>query len=262
MTQKMTDPLAGWRCLYLPGFTGTSVDIEPLAEHAGGQWDTLVQPGHAGGAWPVPRDNLSSTNAIAGAVAAWLNSDTASTLLVGYSSGARPALAATLVHGCRPSAMLLVGATAGIEDTDDRAARALADHELAAHIERIGTTAFLDEWARHPMIVSQERVPEKLRTKRRAAALQHDARGLSANLRTMGQGASPSHWPRLHELQTPTLLLTGIDDSKYSDIAEQMAAESLMFARAKIPNAGHCAHVEEPYLTARALDAFLRASLT
>ncbi len=252
-------PLDGWRCLYLPGFTGSAVDVDVFAESTGGDWDTLVLPGHAGSRWPGPAIGASELREVREAITSWVAAASAPTLLMGYSSGARPALAAVLIGPCRPTAMVLVGATAGIDEPVAAAARAADDARLADRIEQLGTEAFLREWADHPVIVSQRNIPEPVRIRRWNASLEHSAAGLAANLRAMGQGVSGSVWHRLPELTTPVLLITGESDQRYAAIAARMAAESSRIRHVEIPGAGHCAHVEQPYLTARAVDAFLRA---
>lgn len=251
--------LDGWRCLYLPGFTTTAVDIDVLAESIGGEWDTLVLPGHAGSRWPGPRITPSDLSEVREAITEWVAIAPGRSLVMGYSSGARPALAAALKGDCRPAAMVLVGATAGIDEPVAASARAEADARLAARIETLGTDAFLREWATHPVIASQQSVPEPQKTRRRMASLKHSAAGLAGNLRAMGQGASAPMWADLPELRTPTLLVTGEMDARYGAIAARMAAASPMIQHAEIPGAGHCAHVEQPYLTAQAVNAFLRA---
>ena len=58
----------------------------------------------------------------------------------------------TLVDG-----LVLVGATAGIDDAAERAARRAADEALADRLERDGVDAFLDEWLASPLFAGAAR---------------------------------------------------------------------------------------------------------
>ena len=81
--------------------------------------------------------------------------------------------------------------------------------------------------------------------------------GLANSLRGVGTGAQPPLHDALPALATPTLLLAGELDEKFSRIAWQMA-EQLPNAEARIVlDAGHIVHLEQPELDAR-VDAQLR----
>jgi len=71
--------------------------------------------------------------------------------LAGYSMGGRIALHAALALGDRVERLVLVGASPGIADPAERAARRAADDALAARIETIGVEAFAREWAALPL---------------------------------------------------------------------------------------------------------------
>ena len=70
---------------------------------------------------------------------------------VGYSMGGRVSLHAALAHPDAVERLVLIGATAGIDDPDERAARREADDRLADHIEAVGVPAFIDEWLANPL---------------------------------------------------------------------------------------------------------------
>lgn len=70
---------------------------------------------------------------------------------IGYSMGGRVALHAALAHPDQVQRLVLVGATAGLDDPDEREARRTADERLADHIEVVGVQTFIDEWLENPL---------------------------------------------------------------------------------------------------------------
>src|SRR4051812_511888 len=62
--------------------------------------------------------------------------------LCGYSMGGRIALAAALALGGRVERLALIGASPGIADPEERAARRASDDALAGRVEAIGIEAF------------------------------------------------------------------------------------------------------------------------
>lgn len=176
---------------------------------------------------------------------------------VGYSMGGRSCLQLALRHPELVAGLVLVGASPGLADPDDRAARRAADDALAARIEEIGVSAFVAEWLALPLFAGLE--PD---VQFRAERATNTAAGLAASLRDAGTGAQPSLWAELPELarhEIPVLLLTGEADAKFTAIAAAMAeavsgphVEQLVVARA-----GHSVHLEQPEATVVALTHFL-----
>jgi 2-succinyl-6-hydroxy-2,4-cyclohexadiene-1-carboxylate synthase len=141
---------------------------------------------------------------------------------------------------------MLEGATAGIADATERSARVRADEALAHRIEREGVPAFVDAWEALPLWASQASLPAAARERLRAQRLANDAMGLANSLRGMGAGAQPSLWGRLGELRSPTLLLAGSLDAKFTAIAREMAHALPDATMVPIDGAGHAAHLERP----------------
>ena len=137
--------------------------------------------------------------------------------------------------------LVLVSATAGIDDAAERAARRQADEQLAASIERDGVDAFLDRWLALPLFATLPRDAAGLDDRRR-----NTADGLASSLRLAGTGTQEPLWDRLPELPMPVLLVAGALDTKYVAIAERMAGLIPDATLTVIEGAGHSVPLEAP----------------
>lgn len=169
---------------------------------------------------------------------------------VGYSMGGRLALHAALREPGRFAALVLVGASAGIEDDAERAVRARADSELAGWMESQPIESVVERWEANPVFATQ---PPELVQAQRAGRLTHRSADLARLLRSAGQGACAPVWHRLGELKCPLLAIAGEADERYARAAERMAAAARRGAAALVPGAGHAPQLEAPEATARVL---------
>ncbi len=177
--------------------------------------------------------------------------------LVGYSLAGRLALHAALRSPPgrdRFGALVVLGASAGIEDAAERAERGAADERLAAWIESRPIEDVVDYWETIPALGAQ---PADLVAAQRRDRLSHDPRELAELLRSAGQGAFEPVWDRLEELEPPLLALAGERDRRYVGAAARMAARAPRGRAATIAGAGHAAHLEQPDAFASALLEFL-----
>lgn len=161
--------------------------------------------------------------------------------VVGYSMGGRTALQLLVDHPGTVRRAVLVGATAGIADDDERAARAAQDESTAARLEEVGLEVFLDEWLAQPLFAG---LPDWARfdDERRANAVA----GLAASLRAAGTGSMAPLWARLGGVTAPVLCLAGSKDTKFCALGEQLAAALPRGEFVAVPAAGHAAHLEQP----------------
>lgn len=172
---------------------------------------------------------------------------------VGYSLGGRLCLRLALDHPELVQALVLVGASPGLADAGERAARREADETLAAEIERMGTAAFLDRWLAQPLFATLQPAADDLE-----ARLANTPAGLATALRRLGTGVQEPLWDRLGELKMPVLALTGQEDATFSRLAVEMAGAIGVNAQAvAVAGAGHAAHLERPVSFHRLLTAFL-----
>ncbi len=167
---------------------------------------------------------------------------------VGYSMGGRVSLHAALAHPERMRSLVLIGATAGIDDADERLARRVADERLAGHIEAVGVDTFIDEWLDGALFAGLT-----AQTAMRDDRCRNTAGALAASLRATGTGTQEPLWERLGEIDVPVLVLAGEHDTKFRAIGERLAGLLTTSTFEVITGAGHSVHLEQPEATAAAV---------
>jgi 2-succinyl-6-hydroxy-2,4-cyclohexadiene-1-carboxylate synthase len=148
--------------------------------------------------------------------------------------------------------LVLVSATAGIDDPDERAARRRADEALAESVERHGLEAFLARWVAQPLFAG---LADPGLDDRR----QNTAAGLASSLRLAGTGTQQPLWSRLSSIDAPVLLVAGRNDAKFVTAAERMAGLLPHPTVAIVDGAGHTVHLERPDEFRDLLDEWLAA---
>jgi 2-succinyl-6-hydroxy-2,4-cyclohexadiene-1-carboxylate synthase len=222
----------------LHGFTQTGRSWQPVRDALAGRYRSVAPdlPGHGDFAERRPA-SFAACDAYLRAVSG------APVTVVGYSMGGRIALHAALSLGRMLSRLVLIGASPGLADPPERAARRAADDALADRIEAIGIEAFVREWSAQPLFAD---VPRGIADAADTDRLRNTATGLAAALRGLGTGVMPSLWDRLGELALPVDLVAGERDEKFRAIAERMAG-ALPDARLHVvPGAGHAVQLEAP----------------
>ncbi len=179
-------------------------------------------------------------------------------VLVGYSLGGRLALRAALRSPGSFSAVVTVGATAGIEEGPLRVARAEADEKLASWIETASMEDVVSLWERQPMFADQS---DALVEAQRSGRLSHDQRSLALLLRTAGQGALEPVWHDLRSLELPLLAIAGARDDGYTRAAKRIASTAPNGRLAIVEEAGHAPQLQQPDEVARLISEFLDAAL-
>jgi 2-succinyl-6-hydroxy-2,4-cyclohexadiene-1-carboxylate synthase len=229
--------------LLLHGFTQTGACMGPLADDLARDHRVLLVdlPGHGGSAGLTGADLWTAADAVARAVADVAPQDGPVTV-IGYSLGGRLALHLALRHPDTVQSLVLIGATAGIDDDAARAPRAADDAALADHIVDVGVDAFLHEWLAQPLFAD---LPAWARfdAERRA----NTAAGLADSLRHAGTGVMEPLWDRLGAIDVPSLVLAGERDAKFAGLARRLAEAIGADASVDlVPDAGHAAHLEAP----------------
>jgi len=173
---------------------------------------------------------------------------------VGYSMGGRLALRLALDQPQLVRALVLLGATAGIDDPIERRERRAHDEALAQRLEAEGVEDFVDGWMNQAMF---EAVPRD--GSDRAGRMTNSVDGLASSLRLAGTGTmDPPWWDELDRLDMDTLVLAGEHDQKFTGLGLRLAetiGPSAHFAT--IEGAHHAAHLEQPEAFVEVLRDFL-----
>ncbi len=237
--------------LLLHGFMQTGRGWDEVVRHLGGERYRPLAPdirGHGAAATRRPIDAASCVADVARLGGARF-------ALAGYSQGGRLALQVALADPGRVSRLVLVSATAGIDDDAERARRRAADEQLAAWIEADGRlmTEVADRWGAQPLFASQ---PPQVAQAARVDRLCNEPVHVAAALRGIGTGVMEPLWDRLGELgEMPVSVLAGELDAKYVALGERLVRQLPNAALTVVPAAGHALALEAPAAVAAAIDA-------
>ena len=187
-----------------------------------------------------------------------------SSVLIGYSMGARLALGLALEYPTRYRGLIFVSGNPGLESAADRASRYDADFRIAEELETLQTLgtesleAFLNRWYQSEVFASLAR---EQRVEQIAAKLSQAAGGIlewPAIMRANSVSQQPNYWPRLPSLEIPTLAVAGELDPKYRSITARIGEEAPQVTTHLVPNSGHIVQRENPdYLSALIRDFYV-----
>jgi len=161
---------------------------------------------------------------------------------LGYSMGGRYLLHLALGSPELVRGLVLLGATAGIDDPGERAQRAEQDRRTAARVRELGVLDFVREWVAQPMFAG---IPDEHQYV--LERVENTVDGLESSLLQAGTGVQDPSWDRLHRLDMPVLVVAGERDAKFRALGERLQASIGANATfATVPGAGHAAHLERP----------------
>ena len=225
----------GPRMALVHGFTQTRRCWGPVADDLAADHEVVAvdAPGHGRSA-QVRADLWQGAELLAGAGG--------DATYLGYSMGGRLCLHLALAAPERVRGLVLVGATAGIDDPAQRIARRTEDEARARRLEAEGLEPFLERWLAQPLfagLAEEARCHEERR--------ENTVAGLAASLRLAGAGAQEPLWHRLEELAMPMLVIAGEHDRRFAALGRRMVdAVGGNATLALVPGAGHAAHLEAP----------------
>ena len=175
-----------------------------------------------------------------------------STVLVGYSMGARLALGVALEFPEKLSGLLLISGSPGLESDDARQQRWVNDKTIADQIESLSDRTdkihFLHQWYKQSVFSS---ATQQIRDTEVEVKTIRASDRWPLILRTLSVSKQPNYWPRLQELSMPVTIVVGEEDRKYNDIAKRMIDEvtrhngSAGIELQVVEQCGHIVHREQ-----------------
>ena len=241
---------AGDRLVLLHGFTQNRRCWGEFADDLAIDHELLLidAPGHGGSdSVTADLDQSALLSGEAGGRAIYL----------GYSMGGRTALHLALARPDLVTALVLIGATGGLDTESERSERRRADEELANHIASTGVSAFIDEWLDQPLFSSLSE-----QAAFRDERCTNTAAGLASSLRLCGTGTQRPLWAELSQLQMPVLILAGEHDAKFIALGQRVALSIGTNAEFMIvPDSRHSAHLENPHAAASLVRSWQRSAL-
>lgn len=243
----MMDEIVARQVLLLHGFTHTGASWRPVVDALGERYRALAPDirGHGEAAERRPVDLPAVLADLQDAAAGRF-------ILAGYSMGGRLGLHLALEQPERIERLVLIGASPGIADEQERRARRKADERLAGELEGRGIEEFARRWAVTPVLAG---LPAPVAARVHQDRLRSTTDGLARALRGLGTGALAPVWDRLGELSLPVAIVVGERDLKFQAIGHQMAD---LMPRAQVivvPGAGHAVHLEAPGRVAQVIAA-------
>jgi 2-succinyl-6-hydroxy-2,4-cyclohexadiene-1-carboxylate synthase len=240
------------------GLAGSLRSWDDLTRHLERHFRLLLVdlPGHGGTLLPWRAMSLRELGMALGEFVRGVASG--AVLMCGYSMGGRVALHTALFSSLAVRALILIGASPGIEDVHERRKRQASDQALVEKILANGVEWFADYWGSLPLFASQRRLPLNVQAKLRASRAECDPQGLAYCLKNFGTGEQEFLGRVLHHLSCPVLLMAGELDEKFSRLNHYMAASigTRAVQVVEIPDAGHAAHIENAQAVAREIISF------
>jgi 2-succinyl-6-hydroxy-2,4-cyclohexadiene-1-carboxylate synthase len=166
--------------------------------------------------------------------------------LVGYSLGARLALAIAIQNPARVERLSLIGVHPGFRDEVARDHRVQADRQWGKRLRDEGIESFVDAWQELPLWQSQMELPQAQRDEQREQRLQHDPLQLALAIECLGTGVMPPMWENLSALAMPVQLIVGQRDTKLLEIAQSMLPHLAQGQLDVVEGAGHNPVLENP----------------
>jgi 2-succinyl-6-hydroxy-2,4-cyclohexadiene-1-carboxylate synthase len=171
-------------------------------------------------------------------------------VLCGYSMGGRLALNVALALPGRVSGLVIVSASAGIDDARARTARLAEDERLAAEIRGGTLEEFIARWRATALFAND---PDWVAKATAADTRRLTTTTIAQTLLAWSPGRLEPVTERLHELTMPATVLAGERDRGYVAIARRLARELPQGRYVEAPGAGHRVTLEAPGAVAAAI---------
>jgi pimeloyl-ACP methyl ester carboxylesterase len=253
----------GTPLLFIHEFAGDHRSWEPQVRHfsAGYRCITYAARGYPPSGVPDGPAAYSQQRAVADACAVLDGLGVPAAHVVGLSMGGFAALHLLLGHPGRVLSAVVAGAGYGAQPERQQAFRAESE-AIAAAFEAEGTARVAERYALGPARVQFQNKNPRGWAEFAAALAGHSAVGSALTMRGV-QAARPSLYAlrdRLAQITAPVLLVAGDEDEGCLEPALMLKRTIRTAGLAILPNTGHTANLEEPWLFNAAVDRFLAAA--
>ncbi|HKJ31977.1 MAG TPA: 2-succinyl-6-hydroxy-2,4-cyclohexadiene-1-carboxylate synthase [Balneolales bacterium] len=176
--------------------------------------------------------------------------------LLGYSMGGRLAIQFAIQNNNVLTGLILESTTFGIQDNDSIQKRIEEDEIRANSIEN-DYRHFVEKWNQASLF--QNNSSESIKRKRSLMNIQKNQRphGLANSLRGFGTGTMPHAHDKLSDITVPTLIISGMNDEKFTTIGKEMNLLISNSSHVIIPNSNHRVHIDNPDLYLQQIKKFI-----
>ncbi|MBE2278985.1 MAG: 2-succinyl-6-hydroxy-2,4-cyclohexadiene-1-carboxylate synthase [Ignavibacteriaceae bacterium] len=248
--------------IFLHGFTGSSIDWEPIEQYF--SQDTalifLDLPGHGNSGTPEKSNFFEEKNLRDLIFRFFTLLELKKPYLCGYSMGGRLALSFALSYPHLLKGLILISSSPGINSKAERNKRIKADNKIVEILINDGIASFTDNWLNLSLFSGLKNLKEPDFLAYRNRKLKNDTIGLIRCITGFGQGKTKNKWGRIKNIKIPLLVLTGSLDKKYCDISRQMKLRNKNIVTDVIEGASHSVHIEKPEITATSIINFLKTN--
>lgn len=231
--------------MMLHGFTGSPRSYRSVLRHMGFEQPPLI-PALTGHGVDWQSRAVDSFEGEVSRLISLLTEVEGPRLLCGYSLGARVALGMLRREPNMFDGAVLIGVHPGLTDESARDERREIDARRARLLRDEGLAAFVDVWEALPLFASQRDLPVERLAEQRENRLSHAPEGLARSIEVLGLAEMPAHGPGMASLDTPTTLMTGSLDDKFSELAAELAKDNAHIDVELVEGAGHNVLLEAP----------------
>ncbi len=234
------------RVALVHGFLGSPADWADVLAR--------LSPGTACDCVPLVELGCASVDAAARALAARLERAPCD-VLVGYSMGGRIALELAATRPELAPRLVLLGASPGIDDENERARRAAEDDARAEEILRDGLDAFVERWYRQPLFAPFASHASFAETRARRGV--GDAAFWARCVGGCSPGRAEPRGSAIPALAARTTFVAGALDERYAAVAMRARALAPALRVEIVAGAGHVLPLEAPEACARIIESVL-----
>ncbi|MGE3724198.1 MAG: alpha/beta fold hydrolase [Candidatus Sericytochromatia bacterium] len=243
------------KLFFLHGFAGSNRDWDFYLQALSEKDDCLAPdlPGHGANGSPIG----SFSETVSQLKSLCLAEPKGNWVLIGYSLGARLALALALEPELRPhlQGLVLISGSPGLKTQAERFSRQNWENQWAEAFQKAPLAETFAQWYAQDLFGRlQDRPMFKHLQARREA---NSGQKLAESLLRLGSGSQPLLWGHLPELQLPCLCLCGEEDSRYVALNAEMVALMPQAEVKILTGVAHALHLEDPPSTLKALLPFL-----